>query len=431
MLNKNPDKNIPRILKWTKKYNNEEGLTSKLDYVGKLIDDKNGSWYKFTKSLWTDVDEDVRKKLFENFVINISMIGAKKRKLAQKTHDCNIPWAILMDPTSACNLKCVGCWASDYGDKLTMSYETLDNIVEQGKDHGTYMYVLSGGEPLTRKKDVIKLCEKHNDCIFLAFTNGTLIDEKFANEMLRVKNLIPAISVEGNEENTDSRRGKGTYKKVVNAMSLLKEKKLPFEFSSCYTKNNTEDTGSEQFFDEMINKGAKFGWFFTYMPIGKDAVPELMVTAKQREYMYHQLRGFRKTKPLFTIDFWNDGEFSEGCIAGAKQYLHISANGAIEPCAFIHYSDSSIYKKTLIEACKSPLFMQYKANQPFNKNHLRPCPLLDNPKKLKNMVLSSKAKSTEILNPEDVEVLCAKCNKASVNWSETASKLWDKSNESK
>ena len=126
-----------------------------------------------------------------------------------------------MDPTSACNLHCTGCWAAEYGNKLNMSYETLDNIIQQGTAMGTFMYIYSGGEPLVRKDDIIRLCEAHSDCMFLAFTNGTLIDEKFADEMLRVKNFVPAISVEGFKEATDSRRGQGTYEAVMRATGIL------------------------------------------------------------------------------------------------------------------------------------------------------------------------------------------------------------------
>ena len=178
----------------------------------------------------------------------------------------------------------------------------------------------------------------------------------------------------------------------------------------------------------MINRGAKFGWFFTYIPVGADAATELIATSEQREFMYHKLREFRKTKSLFTMDFWNDGEYVNGCIAGARRYLHINANGDIEPCAFIHYSDSNIHKDTLLEAYKSPLFMQYYKNQPFNNNHLRPCPLLDNPEKLESMVNDSNAKSTEILKPENVHNLCEKCKITSKKWSVTADRLWACSN---
>jgi len=426
-LDADPDNNIPKIIDWVEKFDKDGVVEGQLNAIKNSLDDTDSNWYKLAKSLWTDIDDDVRKTLFENFIINATIIGGKRQKKAREENNCNIPWAILMDPTSACNLKCTGCWAAEYGNKMNMDFNDLDNIIEQGKKLGTYMYIYSGGEPLVRKDDIIKLCEKHSECAFLAFTNSTLIDEKFADEMLRVKNFVPAISVEGFEEETDFRRGDGTYKSIINAMRILKEKKLPFGISCCYTSKNTEVIGSEEYFDDMIDKGAKFAWFFTYMPVGTDAVPSLMATAKQREYMYHQIRDFRSTKPIFTMDFWNDGEYVNGCIAGGRCYLHINANGDIEPCAFTHYSDSNIRENTLLEAYKKPLFMQYYKNQPFNENHLRPCPLLDNSGWLTKMVESSKAKSTDMQNPEDVRDLSEKCVDAAINWEPVAEELWEKS----
>ncbi len=426
-LDSNPEKNIPKLLDWADKFDKDDVTKNQRVVIRKALEDKEGTWYKFAKSLWTDIDDDVRKTLFNNFIINSVIIGGKKEDKAREKYNCNIPWAILMDPTSACNLHCTGCWAAEYGNKLSMSYETLDSIIKQGKELGTYMYIYSGGEPMVRKDDIIKLCEAHPDCAFLAFTNGTLIDEKFADEMLRVKNFVPAISIEGFEEATDDRRGEGTYKKVIQAMDILKSKKLPFGISCCYTSRNVDVIGSEEYFDDMISKGAKFAWFFTYMPVGKEAVPELMVSAKQREFMYHQVRKFRQIKPIFTMDFWNDGEYVQGCIAGGRRYLHINANGDIEPCAFIHYSDSSIYEKTLLQAYQSPLFMQYRKNQPFNKNYLRPCPLLDNPKYLVEMVESSDSHSTDLKSPENVIDLSNKCLVAASNWEKVADKLWQES----
>ena len=377
-LDSNPDENIPKIIDWIGKADREGTVKVQMDVIRDLMSDHNSNWFKLAKSLWSEVDDGVRKKLFENFVINTAVIGMRREKASKAEYKCNIPWAILFDPTSACNLHCKGCWAADYGNSMNLSLETWDSIIEQGKKLGTFMYIYSGGEPMVRREDIIKMCRKHDDCVFLAFTNATLIDEAFAEEMLKVKNFIPAISVEGFEEETDFRRGEGTYSKVVRAMNILRGKKLPFGISCCYTSKNAETIGSEAYFDDMIAKGAKFAWIFTYMPVGVDAMPELIATAEQREYMYHQVRGFRKTKPLFTLDFWNDGEYTDGCIAGGRCYLHINANGDIEPCAFTHYSDSNIHEKTLLEAYRSPLFMQYYENQPFSDNMLRPCPLLDN-----------------------------------------------------
>lgn len=424
-LDSNPERNIPRALNWLIKADKDgKYVGSQARLIKSYVENKDNNWYRLMKSIYTDIDDEVRKRLFENFIINAVFLGGKRLNKARQEHGCNVPWAILLDPTSGCNLHCIGCWAAEYGNKLNMSFETLDSIIEQGKELGVCFYIYSGGEPLVRKKDIIRLCEKHPDCAFTAFTNGTLIDENFAEEMLRVKNFVPAISVEGFEEETDFRRGEGTYRSVVKAMEILKAKKLPFGISCCYTSKNTQVIGSEEYFDRMIEWGAKFAWFFTYMPVGADARVELLATAEQREFMYRQIRKFRESKPIFTMDFWNDGEYVKGCIAGGRRYLHINANGDIEPCAFIHYSDSSIYEKTILEALKSPLFMEYHRNQPFNANMLRPCPLLDNRGRLAEMVEKSGAKSTDLKNPEDVQVLTDKCAPAADEWGPVAEKLW-------
>jgi len=418
-----PGTNIPKLLSWI----DALGIKSfepQSEVIHHVLDDPENNWYKFIMNLWRDIDNDVLKSTFQNFALKSGIIGYQKQETLSQELGCNIPMTMLIDPTSACNLKCTGCWAAEYGDKLNMSYETLDSIIHQGKELYIHFYLYSGGEPLVRKADLIRLCEAHPDCQFAAFTNGTLIDEEFAQDILRVKNFIPIISVEGFETETDFRRGKGTFEKVRKAAELLKSYRLPFGFSCCYTSKNTDVIGSEEYFDQMIEWGAKFCWFFTYMPVGKDAVPELMVSAEQRAFMYRQIRSFRDTKPLFTLDFWNDGEYSEGCIAGGRRYLHINANGDIEPCAFIHYSDSNIHDKTIMEALQSPLFMAYHDWQPFNENHLRPCPLLDNPGVLKTMVEISGAYSTDLQNPEDVGDLTAKCENAARDWAARADELW-------
>ena len=425
MLREPPEQSIPQLIDWAKKFDKDGVLSSQINGVEAVLDDPN--WSRYIKSLWTDIDEGVRMKIFENFIVNSALIGMPRQQKVKDEHGCSVPWAILMDPTSACNLHCTGCWAAEYGNRLNLTYEEMDDIVNQANAMGTYMFLFTGGEPLVRKKDVIRLCGAHSDCVFSAFTNGTLIDEEFAQEMLRVKNFVPAISVEGFEEATDDRRGHGTYAAVVRVMDILKRHKLPFGISCCYTSRNVDVIGSEEYFDQMVDWGAKFAWFFTYMPVGKNAVPELMVSADQRAFMYRRIREFRHTKPIFTMDFWNDGEFVGGCIAGARSYLHINAAGDIEPCAFIHYADSNIREKTLLEAYKSPLFMAYHKNQPFNCNHLRPCPLLDNPDALKRMVHESGARSTDVEAPEDVDVLTDKCREKAEKWAVKAGELWQES----
>jgi hypothetical protein len=141
-----------------------------------------------------------------------------------------------------------------------------------------------------------------------------------------------------------------------------------------------------------------------------------MTKADQREFMAHWLRDMRTKKSIFLLDFWNDAQYVGGCIAGGRSYLHINAAGDVEPCAFIHYANTNIRNSTLLDALQSPLFMEYRKHQPFNKNLFQPCPLLDNPEALAQMVKDSGASSTQPLDHEDVDELCAKCTSAAKEW---------------
>ena len=428
---KDPDKTIPRVLDMVRKFDRRDMNAYMIGNIRNALTDPENNWNILIHNLIKNVDPKVLEKIVMSLGFHSALASVNERMDNIEKYNCNIPWAILMDPTAACNLHCKGCWAAEYGKNTFMTYETLDRIINEGTELGTYTYIFSGGEPTLRKKDLIKLAESHPDCAFLAFTNGTLVDEEFVDELKRVGNFGLAFSIEGSEEDTDFRRGEGTYQAVIRAMDIMREKGVVFGFSACYTSKNIETIGSDEFVDLMIEKGALFGWYFTYVPVGKDAVTELMANSEQRTFMYHKIREWRETKPCFLLDFWNDGEFVYGCIAGGRHYLHINANGDVEPCAFIHYSNININECSLLEALQSPLFMEYHKNQPFNNNMLRPCPMLDNPEKLREMVKNSGAHSTDFLAPESAEELTAKTEKIAEIWAKKAEQLWTDPNEAR
>ncbi len=422
-LEKDPVKNLPKLLKWA------DNFTKGNEWHGaiKLFKDwwDEETWQGvLMRRILTDLDTNYLKKFILNFFLNSGVKGMPIAREKGKELGANVPWAILMDPTSACNLKCIGCWAAEYAKHYNLTYEKMDEIIEQGKELGIYVYLFSGGEPLVRKKDLIRLAEKHEECAFGAFTNGILIDEDFVQDLLRVGNFTFMISVEGTKEETDARRGEGTYDKIIRSMDLLKAAGIPFGYSACYHSKNYETIASDEWNDFMIEKGCLFGWLFTYMPIGSDAVMDLVATPEQRAFMHKRVREMRTYKPLFVMDFWNDGEFVGGCIAGGRRYFHINANGDCEPCAFIHYATHNINECTLEEALKSPLFKKYQEGQPFNDNLLMPCPLLDNPDALRRVVTESGAHSTQALDLEDVETLASKADSIAENWKPVADKIW-------
>ena len=431
-LEKDPEENIPKLMEMVDRFAPQGWYEGQRNMIRKVIQEK-GNWYELILRLY-ELDPGVRKAFFQNFIFNASLNGSALQDQLSQENNCNIPWAILLDPTSACNLHCTGCWAAEYGHQLNLSLETIDSIVKQGKKLGTYMYIYTGGEPLVRKQDLIKICEMNPDCEFLSFTNGTLIDEEFCQEMLRVKNFVPAISLEGFEKENDARRGAGTFNKVMHAMDLMKKYKLLFGTSICYTSLNYKTVTSDEFLDMIIEKGVSYTWYFHYMPVGNDASTDLLLNPQQREYMFHrvrEIRDFKGGKPIMTIDFQNDGQFVEGCVAGGKYYCHINPNGDVEPCVFIHYSNANIHEKSLLECLQQPLFKAYQENQPFNDNMLQPCPMLENPEKLKELVHKTGAKSTDLESKEECDHLCAKCEHYAQDWAPTAKKLWEQERSAK
>ena len=417
-LDRNPIDNTIRFVNTINRLGLFRLQKNKVDVIFRQLKNADNQWHGFIENMSQEINANARKKLIGNFLLKSMLLPKKRREKLRRKQA--IPSIILLDPTSACNLSCTGCWAKDYSKTDSLSYELLDRIIREGKEIKVFTYIYSGGEPLIRKKDIIRLCEKHPDCYFMAFTNGTLIDDQFAAEVARVGNFAPAISIEGFEDMTDFRRGKGTYDKVIQAMEIMHKHGNLFGFSATYHRLNTDVIGSEEFLNRMRELGCYFGWYFTYMPVGSDARPDLLATAEQRASMYFRLRDYREKYPMFLMDFWNDGEYTLGCIAGGRQYMHINARGDVEPCAFIHYSSANINEVSLKEALRQPLFEQYRKNQPFNTNYLQPCPCLDNPEKLRMMVNKSKAPSTHLNDLETVEELTAKCEKTSTEWAKMA-----------
>ena len=389
--------------------------------------DPKNRWVRVINESIDNADPEYLKKFIYTLGYEAFANGTKSIRETREKYHCNIPWLILFDPTNACNMHCIGCWSGTYGHKSSLTFEEMDKIVTEGKALGTHLYFMTGGEPLVKKKEIIRLCEKHQDCFFAAFTNSTLIDEELCEKVVELGNLTFLISIEGSEDTNDARRGEGHYNAAMHAMDLLKKYGIIFGTSVCYTKDNIEAVTSDEFFNMLSEKGAHYGFYFHLMPIGNNAAPELMPTPEQRIYMIHRIREVRSegnSIMFYPMDFQNDGEYVGGCIAGGRNYFHINASGDAEPCVFIHFSDSNIRDNSILEMLQSPLFMKYHEGQPFNRNHLRPCPMLENPQLLRQIIAETGAHQTNEESPESVEHLCRKCDSYAEAWKPYADKEW-------
>ncbi len=332
-----------------------------------------------------EINPSVRNRVLRNFIVKEGLIAPNKRHRIRKKEGFYPPSLLVISPTMRCNLRCYGCYAGNYTRDHDLPFEEFDRIIREGKELGIFFYVISGGEPFIYD-GLLDIIEKHRDCSFQIYTNGTLLDDETCARLVELGNVWPCISVEGFEKETDERRGKGTFAKITQAMDSLNKRKALFGFSLTVTRKNAEFVTSDDFIDEWVKRGCFLGWVFIYIPIGRKPDVDLMPTPEQRLMVGQRVRYFRATRPIFIADFWNDGDYVDGCIAGAKKYLHINCHGDVEPCVFAHFAVDNIKGKRLKDCVDSPFFRRIKSKQPFNRDHRLPCMIIDNPEILREVV---------------------------------------------
>lgn len=322
----------------------------------------------------------INRKALDRFAISFLMDGLivrEEKRLRAELQGGAVPYALLISPTAKCNLRCRGCYAADYAVKDELPFPLVNRLVTEAEELGVAVVTILGGEPFLWGP-LLDLIGRHPHMYFLVFTNATLIAPALVNRLKRLGNVMLTLSVEGFEKETDVRRGPGTFARVMAAIDLLRQAKIPFGYSVTATRTNEPVIASDDFVDFMITKGALMGWMFLYMPVGGNPDLELMPTPEQRLHMLAFVNRVRQTRPIVMIDFWNDAPYVGGCIAG-KYYAHINPQGCVEPCIFTHFCQDNIKNKSLREVMNSEFFRELRRRQPYNDNLYLPCMWIDNP----------------------------------------------------
>lgn len=351
--------------------------------------EKNDPFVGFVKRIALELNPHCLSKFIHNLVVNFMVLGRGIRDQKEKEYNVHLPNFMVISPTMKCNLHCKGCYAAEYDTSRELTFYELDNLLKDAKDLGMYFFTFSGGEAFFRN-DLLDLWEKHNDCYFQVYTNGTLLDDKMVDRLVKLGNVMPMISVEGSREQTDFRRGAGVYDKVIAAYQRLNEAGVMFGFSATYTRSAADYMASDEFIQIMIQRGCKVGWFFQYVPVGENPDLSYMATPHQRARLHEKVEEWRHRDdcPIFIGDFWNDGPYVDGCMAAGERYWHIISDGSVEPCVFVPFAVDNIRQKSLVDIARSPFFTYIRNQLPYDgeDNLLRPCMILDHPDVLREVV---------------------------------------------
>ena len=330
---------------------------SELDF-GKVL---NGSLNVFFKDALRVALAHPRQAAFFMQTLRWQRKAAKTR-LNWDKKGIHVPPIIVLSVTNVCNLHCQGCYhqALRSATESEMSDERLDKLIAEAKELGVSFMVIGGGEPLTRPI-ILDLAEKYPAIMFLVFTNGLLIDEALIKKMSENRNIIPLISLEGYENDTDKRRGAGVYAQALNAIGKLKEKNIFWGSSLTLTRANFADAADENFIKRLVETGCKLFMLVEYTPV-KKGTEDWVLTLEQRRELLRKRDLFRKRYPARFIALPWDEEEIGGCLSSGRGFIHISAEGNVEPCPFIPYSDTNLKHLSLKDALQSKMLKTIREN---------------------------------------------------------------------
>jgi len=377
---------------------------------------------KIARHVVHDLSPACRDGFINAFVVNALLRGSQKRQTFSQRRDMRTPFTVLVSPTMRCNLHCEGCYASQYSNQSDMSGQLFQRIVDEAAEMGVYLITVLGGEPFMRA-DLLDVAAANPETYFQVFSNGTLVRPEQVARIAELGNVALMLSIEGDEATTDARRGRGTYRRLLHTMELLKEHGVLFGYSATVTRKNWETLLSDAFVDPLVARGAAISWHFLYMPVGGAPDVSLMPTPEQRNRIRLGIQRIRNTKAMFPVDFWGDAPWVQGCIAG-KHYVHINNEGWVEPCIFAHFATDNIADSTLAEAFNSPYFREIRARQPFNHNLLMPCMLIDNPDQSREIMAVSGARPTHDGAESIVTGLCAAVDEYAADVARVYGPVW-------
>ncbi len=327
------------------------------------------------------------------FLRRFSKNAKKANEIRQKYDENgqNIPVFLIASITSSCNLHCTGCYSRandachDDVPINQLSDDEWENIFSEARDLGISFIVLAGGEPMIRK-DVINKASDFPEILFPIFTNGTMISNDYLKLFDRNRNLVPILSIEGDEKVTDSRRGEGVYNQLVDSMELMKKNNIIFGASLTFTKGNLSTLVSNEFIDKLHDFGCKVIFFIEYVPVNGESI-ELAPSDSERELLFNEINRLRKDhNDMLFLSFPGDEKTSGGCLAAGRGFFHINSHGGAEPCPASPYSDINVKDTSLLEALNSRLFKSLRDGGLLMDEHEGGCVLFEHEDDVKRLL---------------------------------------------
>jgi len=386
------NKNLLRIVELLERFTSTEWHRKGVAAIKRMIEEDHQG-IQATRRILKNANPAARAALLNNFLLGNLLVGYRKRLEFYNDHQAPPPGTLMISPTLKCNLRCFGCYAGTHEHKNELTREEVENLIIDAGKTGTNMITFLGGEPF-KAPWLLDVIEKFNKTAFQIFTNALLIDDEKVARLAKMGNAAIFIGIDGLEEETDARKGKGAFKGAMAAMKKLSDAGVLVGYSTMVSSRNIDEVYSDEFLDTMIENGAGFGWAAIAVPQGKACKEtQLIPTPEQKATLRDKVRYTRRNKPIIIIDFYSDARITEGCGAG-RINIHVNANGDVEPCVLFPFAVDNIRDKSYTEIIKSDFFQGLRKVHKRYAAEIQTCMLVFKPKDVLEVVQESGARET-------------------------------------
>jgi MoaA/NifB/PqqE/SkfB family radical SAM enzyme len=282
--------------------------------------------------------------------------NAAKRRESWKQKGYLVPPILIFSITNQCNLNCPGCYNKSFhqANGAELSDDKIRQLAAEAKALGISFFVIAGGEPFLRPV-LLDIMRDYPEIIFLVFTNGTLIDDSMIQRFKQQKNVVPMISLEGNRQETDERRGEGTFEQLQRTLKEMHIQSIFFGLSLTLVRKNFDNITADEFIGYCAKLGCKFFLFLEYTPT-QEGTEDWVLTDGQRSEVRSKMQDYRRRYPsLFIAVPWDEDDVG-GCLSAGRGFVHVNAAGDLEPCPFAPFSDTNVRENSLKDALQSELF---------------------------------------------------------------------------
>ena len=338
-------------------------------------------------------DKKLLMKLAWNFGWK-GMLSVQKFKKRLKKGEYFPPF-LYISLLNSCNLSCQGCWVDVDKPQVKIDLDDLNQLVNEAKEQGNYFFGILGGEPFMYP-ELLEFLEEHPDCFFQIFTNGQLITDKVARKLRELGNCTVLVSIEGTEVASDQRRGKPkVLSRTLKGLDKLIEHKILTGVATSLCQTNIDDLLTEEWLQQLIDRGVHYAWYHTYRPVGPKIHQELALRPDQARQVRQFVVEMRSKLPLILIDAYYDGKGQALCPMATGISHHISPGGAVEPCPIIQFATENIKDdEGIYQSLTGSAFL--KDFRETAAQNTRGCIVLERPDLVKALAEKHGAKDTTI-----------------------------------